>query len=739
MTIDRRTFLKLSSAVSGSLLFTIALQPKVEASSQGSSFQANVYLRFNSDGTVTYRDTKPEIGQAISTGLAMVVCDELGADWSKFIVDRPSLTNNMETNHSLAESAGSNGMLSAYTPLRQAAANLRHMFIESACDIWGTNAGDCKTENSKVIDKISNRSANFSDLFHAVSSKTIPTDAPLKNKAEFTLIGKSTSILENKDIVLGRQQFAIDVKLDGMVYASIERCPTTDGKLASFDDSDCLTLPDVLQTIEMPAFSQTPPAGDEWQEKYRGSKPGVAVIAKSTWAANKAREALKIDWSTSNYHGYDTERVKNEILKVAETQTRNIASAGKVDETIVKAAPEQTFQGSYYNPYQENAHMEPLNAVADYNGETLTIWAGSQSPMQALGYVSEVTGVPAGNIIFHSMRSGGGFGRRYFYDFVAEAAYLAVKLRKPVKVTWTREDCIKHSKYHLARQDEHTLILDTNNNPLAWNSIVRSGSNYGYMGRNIMLDYYAGATAHRRTQHTESDSLVLYPGSWRSVGAHPEGLARECFIDEVANKLDIDPLELRLQWLSNKAKHFEEHRLNDAAFKRRLERQEGLVSILKKAKATTDWQKPISASSGKGISLSYFYGTYVCQMAYVSIKGGKINIDKIVCLFDCGQVVNPQTVEAQIEGSIIWSLSALINPAIEVEGGAVAQSNFDDYPVIRMDAVPEIEIHILESSRQPNRVGEAAVPDTGPAVLNAIFNATNERIREIPIPERLLT
>lgn len=582
-------------------------------------------------------------------------------------------------------------------------------------------------------------SLDFSDLFGAVSAKTIPTDAPLKDESDFNLIGKSTAILENKDIALGKQKFAIDVKLDGMVYASIERCPTTDGQLIAFNDSECLTQPDVLQTIEMPAFSQTPPEGDEWQEKYRGNKPGIAVIAKSTWAANKARDTLKIDWSTSKYSSYDTERVKHEILNVAEPQIRDIANAGKVEDTISKAASEQTFQGSYYNPYQENAHMEPLNAVADYDGKTLTIWAGSQSPMQALGYASEVTGVPVKNIVFHSTRSGGGFGRRYFYDFVAEAAYLAVKLRRPVKVIWSREDCIQHSKYHLARQDEHTLTLDTNNNPLAWNAIVRSGSNYSYMGRNIMLDYYAGATAHRRTQHAESDSLVLYPGSWRSVGAHPEGLARECFIDEVANKLNVDPLELRLQWLSNKAKHFDEHRLNDAAFKRRLERQKGLVSILQQAKAIADWQKPIAASSGKGISLSYFYGTYVCQIAYVSLKDGKINIDKIVCLFDCGKVVNPQTVEAQIEGSIIWSLSALMNPAIEVESGAVVQSNFDDYPIIRMNAVPEIKIHVLESSRPPNRVGEAAVPDTAPAVLNAIFHATGERIRELPIPERLLS
>jgi len=739
MKTTRRTFIKLSSIASGSLLLNISLPLRTNASGKNESFQANVYLRFNRDGTIVYRDTKPEMGQAISTGLAMVVCDELGADWAKFIIDRPPLTDKMEINHSLAGSAGSNGMLSAYKPLRQAAANLRQMFIESACDIWDCEPNECKVEGSKVANKTSGTAIEFSELYSAVISKEIPTGAPLKDKADFTLIGKEMPILENEDIATGQQKFAIDVHIDGMVHASIERCPTTDGKLVSFDDRGCLAQSGVIETLELPRFPQTPTKGSEWQEKYRGSKCGVAVIANSTWAANKGRQALKVDWSESKYKGYDTQRVKSEMLNFPEDQIRDVASFGNVSELVWQASNDKTFRSRYYNPYQENAHMEPLNALASYDGETLTIWAGSQSPMQAIGYVAEITGVPIDDIVLHSMRSGGGFGRRYFYDFIAEAGYLAFKLRKAVKVTWTREDCIKHSKYHLARHDEHTLILDHNNNPTAWDALTYSGSNYGYMGRNIMLDYYAGSTPNRSTRHAENDTLVLLPGSWRSVGAHPEGLARECFIDEVAAKLGADPLGLRLQWLSNKARHFEESRLNEAAYERRHERQTGLISILNMANQTSDWQKLLSPSQGKGISLSYFYGTYVCQMAYVSLKNGKISIDKIICLFDCGQVVNPQTVRAQIEGSIIWSLSALTNPSIQLEGGQVVQSNFDDYPVIRMGSIPEIEIHLLKSNRPPNRVGEAAVPDTGPAVLNAIFDVMGERIKELPIPEWMLS
>jgi isoquinoline 1-oxidoreductase beta subunit len=739
MKSNRRTFLKLCSMAGGGVLLNIAVPFTVNTAERTLSFQANVYLRFKRDGTVVYRDTKPEMGQATSTGLAMVICDELGADWATFTVERPPLTDSMEFDHSLDASAGSNGMLSAYLPLRQAAANVREMFVRCACDIWGSEISDCKVENSQVIHKKNGRALKLSDLFSAVTHKQIPTNAPLKDEADFTLIGKSTSILENRDIVTGKQQFSIDISLEGMVHASIERCPTTDGTLKSFEDKQCLATKGVMRTIVMPFLPFTAPQGSEWQEKYRGSKSGVAVIASSTWEANNGRRSLQVVWSESKYKDFDSQRIKEKMLDLPEDKIRDVASYGRVNKMLSQATNEKKFYSQYYNPYQENAQMEPLNAVADYDGKILTIWAGSQSPTQAIGYVAEVTGVPINNIVFHSMRSGGGFGRRYFYDFIAEAGYLAVKLQQPVKVTWTREDCIRHGRYHLARHDAHTLLLDDDNNPIAWDVLTYSGSNYGYLGRNIMLDYYAGSTQHRSYRHAEGSDLVLFPGSWRSVGAHPEGLARECFIDEVAVKLRRDPLELRQQWLSNKALPFIEKRFDDAAFKRRLATQIGLLSIVKKASETEDWQKSLSPSQGKGVSLSYFYGTFVCQMAYVSYKDDTIKIDKIVCLFDCGQVVNPQTVKAQIEGSIIWSLSALLNPAIDVKNGMVVQSNFDDYKVIRMDAIPEIEIHLLKSNRLPNRVGEAAVPDTGPAVLNAIFNVTGQRIKELPIPDRILS
>jgi isoquinoline 1-oxidoreductase beta subunit len=738
MNSNRRTFLKLCSIAGGGLLLRISVPFTANAAENSVSFQANVYLRFNVDGTVVYRDTKPEMGQSISTGLAMVVCDELGADWAKFAVDRPPLTAHMEIDHSLGASAGSNGMLSAYLPLRQAAANVRQMFVRSACDVWGSEASECKVENSRVIHKTRGTALSFGDLFSAVTNQQVPNDAPLKDESEFNLIGQNMPIPENEDIVTGEQRFAIDIHLDGIVHASIERCPTTDGILESFDDKECLATNGVMQTIVMPSFLQTAPKGSEWQEKYRGSKCGVAVIAASTWEAISGRRSLQVVWGESKYKDYDSQRIKEKMLNISEDKTRDVASSGTVNEVLSQAASEKKFYGQYYNPYQENAHMEPLNAVANYDGELLTIWAGSQSPVQAIGYVAEVTGVPIDNIVFHSMRSGGGFGRRYFYDFVAEAAYLAVTLQNPVKVTWTREDCVRHGKYHLARHDTHSLVIDDDNNPVAWDSLTSSGSNYGYMGRNMMLNYYAGATQHRSIRHAESSDLALFPGSWRSVGDHPECLARECFVDEVAAKQNIDPLELRQQWLSKKALRFPDEGLDDAAFRQRLATQTGLLSILAKASETEAWQAPLSPTQGKGISLSYFYGTFVCQMAYVSLRNNKISIDKIVCLFDCGRAVNPQTVVAQIEGSIIWSLSALRNPAIDVEDGMVVQSNFHDYPVIRMDAIPEIDVRLIESDRPPNRAGEAAVPDTAPAVLNAIFNVTGQRIRELPIPENLL-
>ncbi|WP_417456577.1 molybdopterin cofactor-binding domain-containing protein [Kordiimonas sp.] len=733
MQLTRRAFFKSSLVAGGGLMLTLSLPLTAEEETEEASFQANIYLRFNRDGTIVYRDTKPEMGQGVSTGLAMVICDELGADWDQFIIERPPLTYQMEIRHSLESSAGSNGMLAAYTPLRQAAAGLRQLFIESASEQWGCPQDDCRVAMSLVHRRSTKETLPFSALFTAVAKKQVPEEARLKDEAELRLVGTPLSIRENRAIVTGAQQYAIDVDLEGMVYAVIERSPTTDGHLVSVDDTDCLKLEGVTGTIQMPAFPYQTDANNKWQEKYRGTKSGVAVIARSTWHAMKGREALKPVWAESRYASHDDQRIREDMLAVGGDTIRDVASFGATSAEIANAAPGKVFRSRYFNPYQENAQMEPLNAVASYDGDTLTLWAGSQSPTLAIAYVAEVTGVPTEKIVIHSMRSGGGFGRRYFYDFIAEAGYLAVQLRQPVKVTWSREDCIRHGRYHLARFDEHTLVLDDANNPVAWESLTRSGSNYGWLGRNIMLDYYAGATPHRATRHAEGDSLVLFPGSWRSVDAHPVALAREGFIDEVAATLKMDPIALRQQWLKETAVlHAGENRLNENALQQRRERQQGLWSLLEMAKTTTGWAEPPVHGRGKGVSLSYFYGTYVCQIAYVSLRRDRIHIDKIVCFFDCGKVVNPQLVKAQIEGSIVWSLSAVVNPAISVEDGEVTQTNFDDYPVIRGDSLPDIEIHLVESARPPNRVGEAAVPDTAPAILNAIFDLTGERIKELP-------
>ncbi|GHF28147.1 isoquinoline 1-oxidoreductase subunit beta [Kordiimonas sediminis] len=735
MQLDRRSFIQTSLLASGGLLLSLSV-PELSGTADDAtldSFQANIYLRFNPDGTIVYRDTKPEMGQGVSTGLAMVICDELGADWDEFIIDRPPLTYHMEIRHSLESSAGSNGMLAAYMPLRQAAATLRQLFIECASELWGCAPSDCYVKTSKVYRRSSDDTLEFKDLFKSVAQRKMPESAALKNDSDFDLIGKSLPIVENMAIITGAQQYALDIDMENMVHASIERSPTTDSVPTHIDDAACLNIEGVLTTVKLPAFPYKTDPNNAWQEKYRGTKSGVAVIGRTTWHAIKGREALKVQWSSSQYQDHDDNRIKSEMLAIPDEKIRNVASFGDTAREIQKAAPNRLFQSRYYNPYQENAQLEPLNAVADYDGKTLTIWAGSQSPTLALAYVAEITGVTTENIVIHPMRSGGGFGRRYFYDFIAEAGFLAVTLKRPVKVTWTREDCIKHSRYHLARYDEHTLVLDDANNPVAWDSLTRSGSNYGWLGRNIMLDYYAGCTAHRATRHAESESLVLYPGSWRSVDAHPVGLARECFIDEVAAAIGKDPLHLRQQWLSQKAIQHEERGLDEPALQRRLDRQERLLSILKYAEKTAGWRKNLNKNQGKGISLSYFYGTYVCQIAYVSKHNETINVDKIICFFDCGKVVNPQLVTAQIEGSIVWALSALINPAIKVENGMVTQSNFHDYPIIRMDEIPEIEIHLLNSNRAPNRVGEAAVPDTAPAILNAVYNLTGKRHKELPM------
>ena len=468
MSMDRREFIKLSAMSCGGMLATITFPGTASGRADPESKQMNVYLRFQADGTIVYRDTKPEMGQGISTGLAMVVCDALGADWSKFVIEKPVLTSNiLPIEHSLDESAGSHGMLSAYRPLKEAANSLRQMLLSSAADTWLCDETDCEVKNSQVYNRRRKASLSFAALYPKVIRAKLPENSAPIQQREFSLIGKDISIRENQDIVTGKQPFSIDIALKDMLHVSIERSPFTDGQIKTFDDTECLAVKGVKQTLEMPAFPQLLDDPKDWQVKYRGTLAGVAVVADSSWAAMQGRRELTLSWQPSRYAGYDDEKIKWVSGEVKDKQVRDVVNSGDVDKVLNNSKPENVYKARYFSPYQENAHLEPLNAVAKFDGKYLDIWAGSQSPTYAMDYASYVTGVPLDKIRFHSMRSGGAFGRRYFYDFIAEAAYVAVTLKQAVKVTWSREDCVRHSRYHLCRHDEHTLVLDEDNNPVS--------------------------------------------------------------------------------------------------------------------------------------------------------------------------------------------------------------------------------------------------------------------------------
>lgn len=696
-----------------------------------------VYLKLNADGSVVFRDTKPEMGQSAGTGIAMIVCEELGADWEQFRLERVAISSQiLPIQYSLDESAGSNGVLSAYQPLREATARIRQTFVDAALKVWQKRAEqqDIVVANSTVENRNTGQKLSFAQLFPILKDFPIAKSAKLKEPESFALLGGGPSVKHLKDIVLGRQTFSIDVSHKNKRVAVIVRSPHVDSALVKYEAEDAKKVKGVKTIMALPAFPHQF-AEKDWQVKYRGTKAGVAVIADNYWAAKEAANKLKCTWGDSQYLDSSSESTKSALVATQDSNARVVRTFGDAKNKMSNTVASKVFTRSYFNPYQENMQMEPLSAMAQYDGQNLHIWAGSQSPSMAMEYVSQITGVPLNRITFDNLPCGGGFGRRYFYDFVTEAAYLAFKTRDVVQVIWSREDCIKHGKYHNARVDKQSVVLDSQNSIIAWDTLITSGDNYGYIGSNAVMGFYASNAPDRTTRHVELPIQPLRPGSWRSVDAHPATLSIECFIDELANELSIDPVALRSQWLINSAIFAEDKDVTKTI----RERKKLLLNVLEIGKNKSNWESKCHDDGGKGLSLSYFYGAYVTQTAFVSkMEDGRISIDKIVCVMDCGRVINSQLVEAQIEGSIIWALNALINPAIKLEAGEVQQSNFHDYPVLRLNQIPEIEIHILQSDRDPNRVGESAVPGTAPAVLNAIFDLTGERYRSLPLPSHVL-
>jgi len=711
---DRRSFLKASIVAGGSLLLGFSMPNKSRAEERFSSptepptfIQPNAFIRIDKSGKVTVSIGQSEMGQGILTSLPMIVAEELEVDW-KNITYADAGPGQAFINPALGGqiTGGSASVKGFFEPLRKTAASVREMLISAAASNWKVSPDTCRAESGKVIHTVTNRSIGYGELLESAAKLTPSATPKLKDPKDFKIIGKNMPRLDTPGKVNGSGVFGIDVKLEGMLTATILRCPFFEGKVKSVDDSKAKAVKGVRAVV---------PLG------Y-----GVGVVADNYWAAKKGRDALKVEWDGGKFANINSETIYKTFADAAENG-KGLEAKKIGDVNSAKSAAVKTVEAVYYAPYLAHATMEPMNATADVRADSAEIWSGIQAQMVVQGMVAKTLGLPTEKIKVNTTLLGGGFGRR-LGDYVMDAVLLSKSVGKPVKVVWTREDDMQHDFYRPASYNKMSAGIDAKGNPVFWNHKVVTGSIMASLAPSVFgfpfpegqMDDTAvegASTLPYHVQNLKVDWIRAETGVplgfWRSVGSSHTAFSTECFLDEVAFAAKKDPYEFRRSLLEKHPRH---------------------KATLELAAAKAGWGKSQPKGVFQGIAVHESFGSYVAQVADVSVDAsGNVKVHRIVCAIDCGQVVNPDTVIAQMEGSIIFGLTAALYGEITIKDGRVEQKNFYDYKMLRMNETPKIEVYIVPSTEKHGGVGEPGTPPTAPAVVNAIFAATGKRIRSLPI------
>ena len=715
MNITRRTFVAGSAAAGAAIVIGFKLPGLFSQSAPAPApgpFDA--WVRLTSDGKLGLIVAKSEMGQGISTGLPMILADEAGVDWKNVAIIQaetdPTLYKHLGT-------GGSSSTMESYEPLRRAGAQLRSVMVAAAAQRWNVPAAECAAASGVVTHARSGRKATYVELFDAASKLPVPSadSVKLKDPSQFTLIGKEVPRIDVPSKVAGSARFGLDVRLPGMVYAVIARCPTFGGKPAGFDAAAALAVPGVLKVVEVPAV----PAPSF-------TAGGVAVVAENTWAAFRGRDALNVTWDRGPHAGENSAAMRKQLQDATASPGKKITESGQVDPALASAA--RRVEALYEFPLLAHATMEPMNLTAHRTEGGIELYAPTQSPDWIQRAVAGLLKLDPKNVIVHTTWMGGGFGRRYHTDFGVEAAQVADVVRKPVQLVWSREDDMTHDFYRPAACHRMTGGLDASGNPVAWLDRLASVSIRGWWDPSRPAEQQEIDGADHNGYGIPGFRLEFAPVSsgvprmwWRSVAASFNGFAVECFIDELAAAAQADPYEFRRKLLMAQK--------GDAKAKAYAERMRG---VLDTAAARSGWGKPLGPGRGRGIAGFFSFNSYVAYVAEVTVKDRVLKVDRLVAAVDCGRAVNPDGVRSQIEGGAIYALSAALKGEITIAQGAVEQTNFDGYDLVRMPEAPAVEVHIVDSGAELGGLGEPGVPPLAPAVANAVFAASGIRLRKMP-------
>ena len=650
----------------------------------------NAFVHVGTDDSVTLFIHKAEMGQGTVTSLSMLLAEELDCDWKKVRTEFAGVSREYGAMQGVF---GSASIRTSYDSLRRAGAAARAMLVDAAAQRWGVAPDKCRTENSAVINTATSAQLTYGSLAGAAAKLSPPANPTLKDPAQFRLVGKPTKRLDTAAKVDGTSQFGIDMRLPGMVYAVVARCPVFGGKVKSFETAKAKAVPGVKQVV---AISN-----------------GVAVVAENTWSAMQGRRVLEIEWDEGAVAAMNTPLLTKTFIEKMSQPGAVARKEGEAESALASAAK---IEASYQVPFLAHAPMEPLNCTADVKADRCTVWASTQGQSAARDAAARITGLKPEQVDVHTLYMGGGFGRRAAADYIGEAVEVSKAIGAPVKLTWSREDDLQQDYYRPASYTRFAGALDSEGWPAVLtsriacppfgglrNGLSRTGvegiADLQYTIPHMLVDYHA----------VEAGIPVSY---WRSVGYSQNTFFAESFLDELAAAGKKDPVEVRRRLLSKSPR---------------------LLAVLDTVADKSGWGKPLPAGHGRGVSLVNNIGSFTAQVAEVSVTGGKLKVHRVVCAVDCGRVVNPAIVEQQMQSGIAFGLAAALKGGITIDRGRVQQSNFHQYDVLRIDEMPVVEVHIVRTDNASGGIGEASTPGIAPAVCNAIFAATGKRIRELPI------
>jgi len=727
-SLSRRGFMKLSGGVGGGLVLALAVGLPDQASAQGAPpqvpFAPGAYVRISPDGKITLYSKNPEIGQGIKTAFGVILAEELDAAWADVTVEQAEINAAV---YGAQFAGGSLSIPTNWDNLRQAGAGARAMLVAAAAKQWGVAESELTTADSNVIHAASGRKASYGSLANAAAALPVPADAKalkLKDRKDYKLIGKRFTGVDNVALVTGKPLFAIDVNLPGMLYASLVKCPSVGGKVASANIDEIKKLPGITDAFIVEGTAK--PAN----VMATGVLPGVAIVGKSTWAVFSARKQLKVNWdhSTASKDSWTDYVAKAKELSVKPAGDKVVRTVGDVDKALASAKP---VEGYYQFAFVSHAQLEPQNTVAWFKGDSIELWAPTQLPANSLPLVAGIAGLKADKVTLHQMRVGGGFGRRLLNDFVADAAYVATKVpNTPVKLMWTREDDMEHDAYRVGGFMAYKGVLDEQGKLAALNAHMIGFEDPVSKAPTTASDFGANEfPANYLTDYRSSISrlpLSMPCGPWRAPGSNTMSWVQQSFFHELAVAAKRDHVEFLLEIFGRKAGAAPQAGppgLNP----------DRAIGVIKLAAEKAGWGKPLPKGHHLGLAFFFSHQGHIAEIAEVSVDAKKkVTVHKMTVACDIGPVINLSGAENQVQGCVVDAMSTL---ALEItmENGAAQQVNYDKYPARRMPNSPQVDVHFVQSNYNPTGLGEPAFPPAAPAICNAIFAATGTRIRTLPI------